>query len=111
MWWIRQAIQRGFADSARTIRLPVHVLEMLSKLSRVEQDMHQRLGREPTPEELAVELDLDPGPDHRGAAAHQPPADQPGNSTIGEDGETCIVVTSSRTPTPRRPPSWWTARG
>ena len=55
MWWIRQAIQRGFADSARTIRLPVHVLEMLSKLSRVERDMHQRLGREPTPEELAVE--------------------------------------------------------
>src|SRR5262249_3412920 len=51
MWWIRQAIQRGFADSARTIRLPVHVLEMLSKLSRVERDMHQRLGREPTPEE------------------------------------------------------------
>jgi RNA polymerase primary sigma factor len=45
MWWIRQAIQRGFADSARTIRLPVHVLEMLSKLSRVERDMHQRLGR------------------------------------------------------------------
>src|SRR6266568_492254 len=43
MWWIRQAIQRGFADSARTIRLPVHVLEMLSKLSRVERDMHQRL--------------------------------------------------------------------
>src|SRR6202035_1191941 len=54
MWWIRQAIQRGFADSARTIRLPVHVLEMLSKLSRVERDMHQKLGREPTPEELAV---------------------------------------------------------
>src|SRR6201996_7612482 len=49
MWWIRQAIQRGFADSARTIRLPVHVLEMLSKLSRVERDMHQKLGREPTP--------------------------------------------------------------
>src|SRR6266700_1712768 len=45
MWWIRQAIQRGFADSARTIRLPVHVLEMLSKLSRVERDMHQQLGR------------------------------------------------------------------
>ena len=60
MWWIRQAIQRGFADSARTIRLPVHVLEMLSKLSRVERDMHQRLGREPTPEELAVELDRTP---------------------------------------------------
>ena len=55
-----QAIQRGFADSARTIRLPVHVLEMLSKLSRIEREMHQRLGREPTPEELAVELDKSP---------------------------------------------------
>jgi RNA polymerase primary sigma factor len=54
MWWIRQAIQRGFADSARTIRLPVHVLEMLSKLSRVERDMHQRLGREPTPVPVPV---------------------------------------------------------
>ena len=76
MWWIRQAIQRGFADSARTIRLPVHVLEMLSKLSRVERDMHQRLGREPTPEELASSWTRAPdaGP---GAAAHQPPADQP----------------------------------
>src|SRR5437764_8774699 len=62
MWWIRQAIQRGFADSARTIRLHVHVLEILSKLSRVERDMHQRLGREPTPEELAVELDRTPDP-------------------------------------------------
>src|SRR5581483_9997388 len=60
MWWIRQAIQRGFADSARTIRLPVHVLEMLSKLSRIERDMHQRLGREPTPEELAKEMGKSP---------------------------------------------------
>ena len=76
MWWIRQAIQRGFADSARTIRLPVHVLEMLSKLSRVERDMHQRLGREPTAEELALRAGQEPRPD-RGAAAHQPPADQP----------------------------------
>jgi RNA polymerase primary sigma factor len=47
MWWIRQAIQRGFADSARTIRLPVHVLEMLSKLSRVEREMHQRPADQP----------------------------------------------------------------
>jgi RNA polymerase primary sigma factor len=88
MWWIRQAIQRGFADSARTIRLPVHVLEMLSKLSRVERDMHQRLGREPTPEELAVELD--PTPDQ--IEELFPPSRQPISldSTIGEDGETSI---------------------
>jgi RNA polymerase primary sigma factor len=76
MWWIRQAIQRGFADAARTIRLPVHVLEMLSKLSRVERDMHQ-----PRPGAHARgaggRAGPDPGPD-RGAAAHQPPADQSG---------------------------------
>src|ERR1700751_5286117 len=72
MWWIRQAIQRGFADSARTIRLPVHVLEMLSKLSSVERDMHQRLGREPTPEELAVELDRTPAPGEGGKPATGP---------------------------------------
>ena len=86
MWWIRQAIQRGFADSARTIRLPVHVLEMLSKLSRVERDMHQRLGREPTPEELAVELDRTPDQIEELLRTSRQPISL--DSTIGEDGET-----------------------
>ncbi|WP_214316531.1 RNA polymerase sigma factor [Nonomuraea sediminis] len=88
MWWIRQAIQRGFADSARTIRLPVHVLEMLSKLSRIERDMHQRLGREPTPEELAHELDKTPDQIEELLRTSRQPISL--NATIGEDGETTI---------------------
>jgi RNA polymerase primary sigma factor len=88
MWWIRQAIQRGFADSARTIRLPVHVLEMLSKLSRVERDMHQRLGREPTPEELAIELDRTPDQIEELLRTSRQPISL--DSPIGEDGETSI---------------------
>jgi RNA polymerase primary sigma factor len=88
MWWIRQAIQRGFADSARTIRLPVHVLEMLSKLSRVERDMHQRLGREPSPEELAVELDKSPEQVRELLRTSRQPISL--DSTIGEDGDTRI---------------------
>ncbi|GAB3678905.1 hypothetical protein GCM10027589_49160 [Actinocorallia lasiicapitis] len=88
MWWIRQAIQRGFADSARTIRLPVHVLELLSKLSRVERDMHQRLGREPTDEELAVEMDKSPEQVRELLRTSRQPISL--DSTIGEDGETRI---------------------
>ena len=106
MWWIRQAIQRGFADSARTIRLPVHVLEMLSKLSRVERDMHQRLGREPTPEELAVELDRTPDQIEEllrtsgSRSAWTPPSARTARPAS---------ATSSRTPTRPRPPNWSTA--
>ena len=54
-WWIRQAITRGMADQARTIRLPVHLVEQVNKLARVKRDMHQKLGREATHEELATE--------------------------------------------------------
>jgi RNA polymerase primary sigma factor len=60
MWWIRQAITRALADQARTIRLPVHVVEQLNKLGRLQRDLHQRFGREATPEELAIELDRTP---------------------------------------------------
>jgi RNA polymerase primary sigma factor len=59
-WWIRQAITRAMSDQARTIRLPAHIVEVISKLARVQRQMLQDLGREPTPEELAVELDLTP---------------------------------------------------
>ena len=59
-WWIRQAITRALADQSRTIRLPVHVVEVISKLARVQRRMLQDLGREPTPEELARELDITP---------------------------------------------------
>lgn len=57
-WWIRQAITRGMADQARTIRLPVHLVEQVNKLARIKRDMHQRLGREATHEELAAESGL-----------------------------------------------------
>ncbi len=60
-WWIRQAITRAMADQARTIRLPVHMVEVLSTLARVQRQMLQDLGREPTPGELAAELDMTPG--------------------------------------------------
>jgi RNA polymerase primary sigma factor len=60
-WWIRQAITRAMSDQARTIRVPAHIAEVISKLARVQRQMLQDLGREPTPEELAVELDMTPG--------------------------------------------------
>ncbi len=59
-WWIRQAITRAMADQARTIRIPVHMVEVINKLARVQRQMLQDLGREPTPEELAKELDMSP---------------------------------------------------
>jgi RNA polymerase primary sigma factor len=59
-WWIRQAITRAMADQARTIRIPVHMVEVINKLARLQRQMLQDLGREATPEELAVELDMTP---------------------------------------------------
>lgn len=59
-WWIRQAITRAMADQARTIRIPVHMVEVINKLARVQRQMLQDLGREPTPDELAQELDMTP---------------------------------------------------
>jgi RNA polymerase primary sigma factor len=59
-WWIRQAITRAMADQARTIRIPVHMVEVINKLARVQRQMLQDLGREPSPEELARELDMTP---------------------------------------------------
>ncbi|ETK36223.1 RNA polymerase sigma 70 [Microbispora sp. ATCC PTA-5024] len=57
-WWIRQAITRAIADQARTIRIPVHMVETINKLVRVQRQLHQDLGREPAPEEIAAEMDL-----------------------------------------------------
>ncbi|WP_341350657.1 RNA polymerase sigma factor [Thermostaphylospora chromogena] len=59
-WWIKQAITRAMADQARTIRIPVHMVEVINKLARVQRQMLQDLGREPTPEELSKELDMTP---------------------------------------------------
>src|SRR5688500_20314609 len=59
-WWIRRAITRAMADQARTIRIPVHMVEVINRLARVQRQMLQDLGREPTPEELSRELDMTP---------------------------------------------------
>jgi RNA polymerase primary sigma factor len=59
-WWIRQAITRAMADQAHTLRVPVHMVEVINKLARAQRQMLQDLGREPTPDELAVELDITP---------------------------------------------------
>ncbi len=59
-WWIRQAITRAMADQARTIRIPVHMVEVINKLGRIQREMLQDLGREPTPDELAHEMDISP---------------------------------------------------
>jgi RNA polymerase primary sigma factor len=59
-WWIRQAITRAIADQARTIRVPVHMVETINKLARVQRQLHQELGREATAEEIAAEMELEP---------------------------------------------------
>jgi RNA polymerase primary sigma factor len=59
-WWIRQAITRAIADQARTIRIPVHMVETINKMARVQRQLHQDLGREATPDEIAAEMDLTP---------------------------------------------------
>jgi RNA polymerase primary sigma factor len=59
-WWIRQAITRAIADQARTIRIPVHMVETINKMARIQRQLHQDLGREPTPEEVAAEMGLHP---------------------------------------------------
>jgi RNA polymerase primary sigma factor len=60
-WWIRQSITRAIADQGRTIRMPIHIVDTVNKLTRAQRDMAQALGREPTVEELAIELDLTTG--------------------------------------------------
>ncbi len=84
-WWIRQAITRAMADQARTIRIPVHMVEVINKLARVQRQMLQDLGREPTPEELGKELDLSPDK----VVEIQKYAREPISldQTIGEDGD------------------------
>jgi RNA polymerase primary sigma factor len=84
-WWIRQAITRAMAEQARTIRLPLHVTEVINKLGRLQRELLQDLGREPTPEELATELDISPEKvlEIRRYAREPLSLDQ----TIGEEGD------------------------
>jgi RNA polymerase sigma factor (sigma-70 family) len=88
MWWIRQSIERGRADQARTVRLPVHIIENLSKLGKVERKLQLRFGREPTVDEVAAEADLPPARvvELRRVGKDAVSLDTP----IGDDGDTSI---------------------
>jgi len=88
MWWIRQAIQRGLGELGRTVRLPVHVVEELTRLGRIERTLHTQLGREPTLEELAeqTERSVERVVELRRLARHPISLDTP----VGEDGDTLI---------------------
>ena len=97
-WWIRQAITRAIADQARTIRIPVHMVETINKLVRIQRQLLQELGREPTPEEIGEEMGL-----HRRARARDP-EDQPGagfpRRRLSARRRTPSSATSSRTTRP-----------
>ena len=84
-WWIRQAITRAMADQARTIRIPVHMVEVINKLARVQRQMLQDLGREPTPEELAKELDMTAEKVVEGQKYGREPISL--HTPLGEDGD------------------------
>ncbi|NTW41065.1 MAG: RNA polymerase sigma factor [Cellulomonadaceae bacterium] len=84
-WWIRQAITRGMADQARTIRVPVHMVEVINKLARVERHVFQTLGRQPTTQELADELDLTPEKVVEVQRYRREPVSL--HLTLGEDGD------------------------
>ena len=83
-WWIKQAITRAMADQARTIRIPVHMVEVINKLARVQRQMLQDLGREPTPEELAKELDMTP---EKVVEVRSTDASRSRCTPLGEDGD------------------------
>jgi RNA polymerase primary sigma factor len=100
-WWIRQAITRGMADQARTIRIPVHMVEIINKLARVQRQLFQTLGREPLPEELAKELDMTPEKVvevqkyGREPISLQTPLGEEGDSQFGdliEDSEAMVAI-------------------
>jgi RNA polymerase primary sigma factor len=97
-WWIRQAITRALADQSRTIRVPLHVVEVVNKLALVQRRMRQDLGREPTPEELATQLDITPqrltqvqkyGPE---PISLHTPIGEDGDSEFGDLIEDCEAV-------------------
>ena len=91
-WWIRQAITRAMADQARTIRVPVHMVEVINKLSRVQRQMLQDLGREPTPDELARELDMPVEKVQEVQKYGREPISL--HTPLGEDGDTDAIAPS-----------------
>lgn len=84
-WWVRQAITRAMADQARTVRIPVHMVEVINKMARVSRHLMQELGREPTPQELAIELDMTPEKVIEVQQYGREPISV--HTKIGEDGE------------------------
>ena len=88
-WWIRQAITRALADQARTIRVPVHMVEMINKFIRVQRQLLQEHGREPTPEEIAEELGVTPEKVREIVKISQQPASL--HAPVGEDGDTLLA--------------------
>jgi RNA polymerase primary sigma factor len=84
-WWIRQAITRAIADQARTIRIPVHMVERISKLVRVQRQLVQEIGREPTPEEIAAEMDTTPARVREILKISQQPASL--HQEVGDEGD------------------------
>ncbi|MBV8993756.1 MAG: RNA polymerase sigma factor [Pseudonocardiales bacterium] len=84
-WWIRQAITRAMADQIRTIRIPVHMMEVIDKLGRIQRELLQDLGREPTPEELATEMDHTPAKVLEIQQYAREPISL--NQTVGDEGD------------------------
>ncbi len=84
-WWIRQAITRGMADQARTIRVPVHMVEQMNKLARVQRKLQSGMAREPTPEEIASEMDVTPAKVREILKISQQPLSL--ESPIGDEGD------------------------
>ena len=99
-WWIRQAITRAMADQARTIRIPVHMVEVINKLARVQRQMLQDLGREPTPEELGKELDMTPEKVIEVQKYGREPISL--HTPLGEDGDSefCYLIEDSEAVVP-----------
>jgi RNA polymerase primary sigma factor len=105
-WWIRQAITRSIADQARTIRIPVHMIETINKLNRISRQMLQEMGREPSPEELAVRMEMPEDKVRKVLKIAKEPISM--ETPIGDD-EDSHLGTSSKTPAwspPWRPPPW-----
>jgi RNA polymerase primary sigma factor len=96
-WWIRQAITRAMADQARTIRIPVHMVEVINKLGRIQRELLQDLGREPTPEELAKEMDITP---EKVLEIQQYAGSRSRSTRPSATRATASSATSSRTPRP-----------
>jgi RNA polymerase primary sigma factor len=99
-WWIRQAITRSIADQARTIRIPVHMIETINKLNRISRQMIQEMGREATPEELAERMEMPEDKVRKVLKIAKEPISM--ETPIGDDEDSAISATSSKTPASSR---------